>query len=585
MGVYVIMGVPIKIPQPAGLTMEMLFQQNVFSVPVYQRNYSWKQNEVLDFWRDLEDLIEERRNNHFFGQVVTFNHDNIQDLIDGQQRMTTSTIFLAVIRDTAQKMLTDEADRLTQDSRDTLRDIMRDINQRLIRGENGEQATLKLQVSSESDRELQDYFYKRTHSQDVNYLDNSQKTEPMKNMDAAYLEFQRGIDKSLSQKKTLGERINLLDRTLRTFIEKFYVVMISAPTQRDAFIIFETLNSRGADLKPSDIIKNHIMFLLEDDLENTNLLWAKVSDQLNADSDRITSYIRSYWTATRRLVTEGALYRSLSQELNSKSEGKDFLDDLVELVHAYDVLENPWSPVANRDLFKNRMLHAEIDILDKMSVKLYYPIFLSMRKQRFDEQQIAQVLHQVISIFVRHRTILNNGTNTLESGFATTANKIYRGELTSVNDINTDLKRPVMLHSDADVLAAFSVLSKDGGQRGQKKWALTYLLSELAYADKEEDYYEDVFREDKYELVRIAELNDMTDDVDTDHESRIGNWTLIEKAYKFDERDADGKYQALHGSLFPGNDVLAEQVKQGWNNDAVDARQNKMSDNVVVIWQ
>ena len=579
------MGVPIKIPQPAGLTMEMLFQQNVFSVPVYQRNYSWKQNEVLDFWRDLEDLIEERRNNHFFGQVVTFNHDNIQDLIDGQQRMTTSTIFLAVIRDTAQKMLTDEADRLTQDSRDTLRDIMRDINQRLIRGENGEQATLKLQVSSESDRELQDYFYKRTHSQDVNYLDNSQKTEPMKNMDAAYLEFQRGIDKSLSQKKTLGERINLLDRTLRTFIEKFYVVMISAPTQRDAFIIFETLNSRGADLKPSDIIKNHIMFLLEDDLENTNLLWAKVSDQLNADSDRITSYIRSYWTATRRLVTEGALYRSLSQELNSKSEGKDFLDDLVELVHAYDVLENPWSPVANRDLFKNRMLHAEIDILDKMSVKLYYPIFLSMRKQRFDEQQIAQVLHQVISIFVRHRTILNNGTNTLESGFATTANKIYRGELTSVNDINTDLKRPVMLHSDADVLAAFSVLSKDGGQRGQKKWALTYLLSELAYADKEEDYYEDVFREDKYELVRIAELNDMTDDVDTDHESRIGNWTLIEKAYKFDERDADGKYQALHGSLFPGNDVLAEQVKQGWNNDAVDARQNKMSDNVVVIWQ
>lgn len=144
MGVYIIMGVPIKIPQPAGLTMEILFQQNVFSVPVYQRNYSWKQNEVLDFWRDLEDLIEERRDNHFFGQVVTFNHDNIQDLIDGQQRMTTSTIFLAVIRDIAQKMLVDEAEYLTQDSRDKLRDIMRDINQRLIRGENGDQATLKL---------------------------------------------------------------------------------------------------------------------------------------------------------------------------------------------------------------------------------------------------------------------------------------------------------------------------------------------------------------------------------------------------------------------------------------------------------
>lgn len=582
MGVCVFMSVPIKIPQPSGLTIQMLFQQNFFSVPVYQRNYSWQKNEVLDFWRDLKDLADERRDNHFFGQIVTFNHDDIQDLIDGQQRITTSTIFLAVIRDIAQKMLKDEVDRLTQDSRDKLRDIIRDINQRLIRGEKGEQETLKLQVSSESDRSLQNYFYKRTHTQDMGYLDISQKTEPMKNMDLAYSEFQGRLLNELSQKNKLVERINLLDLILRTFIEKFYIVMISAPTQRDAFIIFETLNSRGSDLKPSDIIKNHIMFLLENDLEKTNLLWSKVSDQLQANSERITSYIRSYWTATHRLVTEGALYRSLSQELTSRSEGKTFLNDLVELVHDYDALENPWAPVSNRDLFKNNMLHAEVDILDKMSVKLYYPIFLSMRKQRFDEQKIAQVLHQVIAIFVRHRTILNNGTNTLESGFAATANKIYQGDLTNVDDINSDLKRPGMIHSDTDIRATFSVLSKDGGQRGQKKWALTYLLSELLYVDKEESYYDDVFREDKYELVRIADMNA---DLDMDHEYRIGNWTLVEKAYKFDDRNNDGKYQALHGSLFPGNKELANQFKLGWNNDNVEARQHVMSNNVVAIWK
>lgn len=575
------MGVPIQIPQPAGLTVQMLFQQNIFSVPVYQRNYSWKQNEILDFWRDLEDLIEERRDNHFFGQIVTFNHDNIQDLIDGQQRMTTSTIFFAVIRDIAKKMIKDNPD-LTQDGRDTLRDITRDINTRLIRGENGDQETLTLQVSAESDRVLQDYFYKRTHSHNLDYLESNQKTEPMKNMDAAYSEFQRHILNSLSQKTTLVERINLLDQILRTFIEKFYIVMISAPTQRDAFIIFETLNSRGADLKPSDIIKNHIMFLLEDDLEKTNLQWTKISNQLNADTERITSYIRSYWTATHRLVTEGALYRSLSQDLNSKLDGKTFLNDLVELVHAYDVLENPWIPVSNRDLFKNNMLHNEIDILDKMSVKLYYPIFLSMRKQRFDEQQIAQVLHQIISTFVRHRTILNNGTNTLESGFAITANKINQGELTTVDSINADLKRPNLFHSDANILAAFSVLSKEGGKRGQKKWALTYLLSELAYASTEEDYYESVFQEDKYELVRISELNN---DIDIDHENRIGNWTLIEKNYKFDTRDDEGKYQALHGSSFEGNNKLAEEFKQGWNNDKIDERQLEMSTKSIIIWQ
>lgn len=575
------MGVPIQIPQPAGLTIQMLFQQNIFSVPVYQRNYSWKKNEILDFWRDLEDLIDERRDNHFFGQIVTFNHDNIQDLIDGQQRMTTSTIFFAVIRDIAKKMIKDNPD-LTQDGRDTLRDIIRDINTRLIRGENSDPETLTLQVSAESDRVLQGYFYKRTHSHNLDYLESNLKTEPMKNMDAAYSEFQRYILNSLSQKTTLVERINLLDQILRTFIEKFYIVMISAPTQRDAFIIFETLNSRGADLKPSDIIKNHIMFLLEDDLEKTNLQWAKISNQLNDDTERITSYIRSYWTATHRLVTEGALYRSLSQDLTSKLDGKRFLNDLVKLVHDYDVLENPWHPVSNRDLFKNNMLHNEIDILEKMSVKLYYPIFLAMRKQRFNEQQLAQVLHQIISTFVRHRTILNNGTNTLENGFAIIANKINQGELTTVDSINADLKKSSLFHSNANILAAFSVLSKDGGKRGQKKWALTYLLSELAYASTEEDYYESVFYEDKYELVRISELNN---DIDIDHENKIGNWTLIEKEYKFDTRDDEGKYQALHGSSFEGNNKLAEEFKQGWNNYKIDKRQLEMSNKSIIIWQ
>lgn len=575
------MGVPIKIPQPSGLTIQMLFQQNYFSIPLYQRNYSWKKNEILDFWQDLDDLIEERRDNHFFGQIVTFNHDNIQDLIDGQQRMTTSTIFFAVIRDLAKELQKDNPN-LTQDARDTLRDITRNVDNRLIRGNADDQDTLTLQSSSESDRELQDYFYKRTHSRDIQYLDSNQKTEPMKNMDAAYDEFKHHILRSLNKETTLVERINLLDLLLTTFIEKFYIVMISAPTQRDAFIIFETLNSRGSDLKPSDIIKNHIMFLLEDDLEQTNLMWTKISDQLNADTGRITSYIRAYWMGTHRSVTEGALYRSLSQNLTSKKDGKIFLNDLVELVHAYDVLENPWSPVANRDLFKNNNLHNEIDILEKMNVKLYYPLFLSMRKQRFDERQIAQVLHQVISTFVRHRTILNYGTNTLENGFSSAALKINNGELTTVDNINNELKKNSLLHSNSDILAAASVLSKDGGKRGQKKWSLTYLLSELSYAYTEENYYETVFKEDNYELVHISELNN---DIDTDHENRIGNWTLIEKSYQFEKRNFDEKYQALRGSQFKGNDKLAEIFKQGWNNDTVDARQSEMSNKINNIWQ
>ncbi|MDR3190626.1 MAG: DUF262 domain-containing protein [Lactobacillaceae bacterium] len=578
------MSAPIEIPQPAGYTMEMLFQQNNFSVPVYQRNYAWQKNELYDFWRDLEDIIKGRRDNHFFGQVVTYKHDAIQDLIDGQQRITTSIIFLAVIRDVSAKMLSEHREQLTEDAKDILRgDIVKYINNKLIRGVDGEVATLNLQKASDSDQQLKEYFYNITHEQDGRNLDS--KTEPMLNMDAAYDDFYNRINSEIKNLKTIPDRVKHLERILQAFIEKFYVVLISAPSQADAFIIFETLNSRGADLKPSDIIKNHLMYLLENDLNQTNEKWSYISEILKADSNRITSFIRSYWAASHHLVTEGALYRTLSQDLTTEADGQEFLTDLVDLVHPYDVLENPWNPKANRELLKNALLHEEIDILDKMNVKLYYPIFLAMRKRGYSEADIAVVLNQVIAVFIRHRTILNFGTNTLENGFSSTANKIYRAELNDVNEIVTDLRKPTQIHADSEVASAFMMLSKDGGQKGQKKWSLAYLLAEIAYAETVDEYYDPIFIQDAFELVRIAELNNLDDDVDNEHESRIGNWTLIEKNYKFNEQTDDKKLAQLKTSVFPGNNALAQEIEQGWNNQKIETRQAAMANQARVIWQ
>ena len=70
-------------------------------IPEYQRGYSWEETQLDDFWIDLKQIYEENTHDeHFLGQVVI--HKNKEDgkryIIDGQQRISTTIIFLDILR-------------------------------------------------------------------------------------------------------------------------------------------------------------------------------------------------------------------------------------------------------------------------------------------------------------------------------------------------------------------------------------------------------------------------------------------------------------------------------------------------------
>ena len=71
-------------------------------VPEYQREFSWKKEQLEAFW---EDLVGPNARGTFGGTVLVLNSQgNRKELVDGQQRATTCTIFLAVIRDIADSL-------------------------------------------------------------------------------------------------------------------------------------------------------------------------------------------------------------------------------------------------------------------------------------------------------------------------------------------------------------------------------------------------------------------------------------------------------------------------------------------------
>ena len=92
---------------------QVVFQQLLdgsiqYRVPLFQRTYGWDQRQWDRLWEDLLDIYAmEKPRNHFMGTVVTQPmpdapaHAAKHMLIDGQQRLTTLFILLAVIRDHA----------------------------------------------------------------------------------------------------------------------------------------------------------------------------------------------------------------------------------------------------------------------------------------------------------------------------------------------------------------------------------------------------------------------------------------------------------------------------------------------------
>jgi uncharacterized protein with ParB-like and HNH nuclease domain len=74
---------------------------NRLSVPIYQRSYAWTDGHVTDLLQDLATAIDEGETEYFLGSIVaTASADSHrQEIVDGQQRLATTSILLSAIRD------------------------------------------------------------------------------------------------------------------------------------------------------------------------------------------------------------------------------------------------------------------------------------------------------------------------------------------------------------------------------------------------------------------------------------------------------------------------------------------------------
>lgn len=375
-----------------------------FIIPIYQRKYSWTLNQCRQLWNDIVRAAEDETvKGHFVGSIVYIERGLYQIssvpqllVIDGQQRLTTLTLFLLALGKAI------EASGQTCEI--TKRKIM---NYYLVNNdEEGDQYNKLILTKSDkdtllsliSDKKLPDEYSQRVYEN--------------------YTYFYELITKS---------EIDL--NKLHQGIAKLIVVDISLDRDHDnPQLIFESLNSTGLDLSQADLIRNFVLMKLEPK-EQTDLYtdyWYPMErnfGNLN-DSALFDRFMRDYLTVkTGKIPNIHHVYAVFKEHVTQQSEMT--VQEIVEDIYRYSKHFVKLAFQTEKEPSINQVL---TDI-NTLRVDVSYPFLLEVyddyEQQKLSKDDFVAIL-KLVESYVFRRAICGVPTNSLNKTFASISKEISK---------------------------------------------------------------------------------------------------------------------------------------------------------------
>ncbi len=281
----------------------------IFSIPRYQRQYSWTTEHAGVLLQDLLDALNaagdvDSSNPYFLGSIVLVKRDSSNaDVVDGQQRLTTLTILLSVLRYLG-----------SPEDKDELTGYIYQKGKRL----EGTKNQPRLTIRPKDQPFFWDYIQ---HEDGLEKLNESANhvSDSRKNVrdNALYLK-EKVKELSDEQRTELGMFI----------IQRCYLVAVSTPDLDSAYRIFSVLNDRGMELSHTDILKADIIGGMPEEYEDeyTNK-WEQTEEDLGREAfQTLFGHIRMI---RRKAKARDSLLKELRDYVNPSAEPKSFMDDTL----------------------------------------------------------------------------------------------------------------------------------------------------------------------------------------------------------------------------------------------------------------
>lgn len=119
-------------------------------------------------------------------------------------------------------------------------------------------------------------------------------------------------------------------------------ITVIVRSESDAFLIFETLNARGAELTIGDLLKNYLFGRAADRLETVKAGWlaSLAFLDISAENELFITFLRHYWSSKYGSVRERDLYRNIKERVTNATQAVDFASELQQAARLYAALLN-----------------------------------------------------------------------------------------------------------------------------------------------------------------------------------------------------------------------------------------------------
>ncbi len=377
-----------------------------FIIPEYQRPYAWTTDEAETLFEDIWEFATtigglDQNGSYFLGSIVSFeNEDGEQEIIDGQQRITSLFLLLRAIY----TKLTQGDDANTDAAQNFIRQIepaiWRTDNRTGKVDYNNILLTSKV-VDNEGNEVLRNILKEGVANPDSN--DNYSKN---------YIHFQKLYNNHCEKSP-----LKIYD-FIYALLNQAILLPISADSQDTALTIFSTLNNRGLPLSDADIFKAKIYNNLKDDEKETFIAQWKSLEREAAEAhesiQQLFYYYMFYLRAKENDVssTTPGVRKYYSANKFARLFDPNLMEELKTVLNLWKVI-NTNQDIPGEDWDNNMKIRKALDTLTSYPNEFWkYPViiyYLSHRnKDNFDEQFLLflnKLIEELMTRFLLFPTI------------------------------------------------------------------------------------------------------------------------------------------------------------------------------------
>lgn len=395
-----------------GKNLEQIFYglDTRYYIPRYQRDYSWTaNNELIELWNDILTSYNDGRE-YFMGTLLLASKgkgSSYFDIVDGQQRTISFMLLLAVIQDYS-KLVADDV--IPESDLGCSSEKRKDVADSLF--------------SSVSRHIKQDDYYLRANNKDSKYFEDAldiskrELSTNISNKSNRITKAKRFFQDKL-RKEFFGRNnsLNEVKKFFRFIITKLKFVTITVEDDFDAYVIFESLNSKGMDLSVADLLKNKILSNVSDNYQDAALReWDDLVKIIQSIPASFVDYIKVYWNAYESTdVTKNTLYKAIRKTIGSNEVStRKFLVDLIDNADSFNKLKSKsnlnWPKINNSAKWAEKV--GEMNLL---GYTIHLPCFLYAHKN--NEAILERLSELSLSLLFRWVTICDYGIGEIDSLF------------------------------------------------------------------------------------------------------------------------------------------------------------------------